>query len=105
MKGVLGSAVGNSQAIQALLVVLSATAGCTDIIGFLGLSGLVTAHPNDPDHIERATDQHQSLQGAEPRRRQRRDDHDRVDHALVDHPQNEEDRDERGQDQDRRAAE
>jgi hypothetical protein len=30
--------------VQALLVVLSVTAGCTDIISFLGLNGLFTAH-------------------------------------------------------------
>jgi uncharacterized membrane protein YoaK (UPF0700 family) len=34
----------NSPAVQALLVVLSLTAGCTDVIGFLGLNGLFTAH-------------------------------------------------------------
>jgi uncharacterized membrane protein YoaK (UPF0700 family) len=33
-----------SRAGQALLVVLSVVAGCTDIIGFLGLHGLFTAH-------------------------------------------------------------
>jgi uncharacterized membrane protein YoaK (UPF0700 family) len=33
-----------SRAVQALLVVLSVTAGCTDIISFLGLDGLFTAH-------------------------------------------------------------
>ena len=31
-------------AVQALLVALSVTAGCTDVIGFLGLGGLFTAH-------------------------------------------------------------
>lgn len=36
--------VDNSRAVQALLIVLSVTAGCTDIIGFLGLNGLFTAH-------------------------------------------------------------
>jgi uncharacterized membrane protein YoaK (UPF0700 family) len=41
---VLGSPVGNSHGVQALLVVLSVTAGCTDVIGFLGLNGLFTAH-------------------------------------------------------------
>jgi uncharacterized membrane protein YoaK (UPF0700 family) len=30
--------------VQALLVLLSVTAGCTDIISFLGLNGLFTAH-------------------------------------------------------------
>ena len=34
----------NSRAVQALLIVLSVTAGCTDIIGFLVLDGLFTAH-------------------------------------------------------------
>ena len=34
----------NSRAVQALLIVLSVTAGCTDIIGFLVLNGLFTAH-------------------------------------------------------------
>lgn len=34
----------DSRAAQALLVVLSVVAGCTDIIGFLGLNGLFTAH-------------------------------------------------------------
>lgn len=34
----------DSRAAQALLVVLSIVAGCTDIIGFLGLNGLFTAH-------------------------------------------------------------
>ena len=33
-----------SREVQALLVVLSVTAGCTDIISFLGLNGLFTAH-------------------------------------------------------------
>jgi uncharacterized membrane protein YoaK (UPF0700 family) len=33
----------NSRAVEALLIVLSVTAGCTDVIGFLGL-GLFTAH-------------------------------------------------------------
>jgi hypothetical protein len=36
--------VDNSRAAQALLIVLSVTAGCTDIIGFLVLNGLFTAH-------------------------------------------------------------
>jgi uncharacterized membrane protein YoaK (UPF0700 family) len=31
-------------AVQALLVVLSVTAGCTDVIGYLGLNGLFTSH-------------------------------------------------------------
>jgi uncharacterized membrane protein YoaK (UPF0700 family) len=34
----------NSRAVQALLIVLSVTAGCTDVIGFLVLNGLFTAH-------------------------------------------------------------
>jgi uncharacterized membrane protein YoaK (UPF0700 family) len=34
----------SSRAVRALLIVLSVTAGCTDIIGFLGLDGLFTAH-------------------------------------------------------------
>jgi len=34
----------DSLKVQALLVVLSVTAGCTDIISFLGLDGLFTAH-------------------------------------------------------------
>ena len=34
----------NSRLVQPLLFVLSVTAGCTDIIGFLGLNGLFTAH-------------------------------------------------------------
>jgi uncharacterized membrane protein YoaK (UPF0700 family) len=33
-----------SREVQALLVVLSVTAGCTDIISFLGLNGLFAAH-------------------------------------------------------------
>src|SRR5260221_4923120 len=37
-------AIDSSRAIRALLIVLSITAGCTDIIGFLGLNGLFTAH-------------------------------------------------------------
>jgi uncharacterized membrane protein YoaK (UPF0700 family) len=36
--------VDNSRAVQALLIVLSVTAGCTDIIGFLVLDGRFTAH-------------------------------------------------------------
>jgi uncharacterized membrane protein YoaK (UPF0700 family) len=36
--------VDNRGAVQALLIVLSVTAGCTDITGFLGLDGLFTAH-------------------------------------------------------------
>src|ERR1700704_2822011 len=39
-----GPGIDRSRAIQALLIVLSVTAGCTDIIGFLGLDGLFTAH-------------------------------------------------------------
>jgi uncharacterized membrane protein YoaK (UPF0700 family) len=38
------SSVRNRRAVQALLVVLSIIAGCTDVIGFLGLDGLFTAH-------------------------------------------------------------
>lgn len=34
----------DSRAVQALLLVLSITAGCTDVISFLGLDGLFTAH-------------------------------------------------------------
>jgi uncharacterized membrane protein YoaK (UPF0700 family) len=34
----------DSRTAQALLIVLSVIAGCTDIIGFLGLDGLFTAH-------------------------------------------------------------
>jgi uncharacterized membrane protein YoaK (UPF0700 family) len=34
----------NSRAVQALLIVLSVTAGGTDVIGFLVLNGLFTAH-------------------------------------------------------------
>jgi uncharacterized membrane protein YoaK (UPF0700 family) len=41
---VSGPSVDNWRAVQALLIVLSVTAGCTDIIGFLGLNGLFTAH-------------------------------------------------------------
>jgi uncharacterized membrane protein YoaK (UPF0700 family) len=33
-----------SRAVRVLLIVLSVTAGCTDVIGFLGLNGLFTAH-------------------------------------------------------------
>ena len=33
----------NSRAVQALLIVLSVIAGCTDIIGFLGLNGLFSS--------------------------------------------------------------
>jgi uncharacterized membrane protein YoaK (UPF0700 family) len=36
--------VDNSRAVQGLLFVLSVTAGCTDVIGFLVLNGLFTAH-------------------------------------------------------------
>jgi uncharacterized membrane protein YoaK (UPF0700 family) len=36
--------VDNSRAVQALLIVLSVTAGCTDVVGFLVLNGLFTAH-------------------------------------------------------------
>jgi uncharacterized membrane protein YoaK (UPF0700 family) len=36
--------VDNWRAVQALLIVLSVTAGCTDIIGFLGLDQLFIAH-------------------------------------------------------------
>jgi uncharacterized membrane protein YoaK (UPF0700 family) len=36
--------VERSRSVQALLVVLSVIAGCTDVIGFLGLDGLFTAH-------------------------------------------------------------
>src|SRR5260221_2648789 len=36
--------IDSSRAVRALLIVLSITAGCTDIIGFLGLNGLLTAH-------------------------------------------------------------
>jgi uncharacterized membrane protein YoaK (UPF0700 family) len=36
--------VDDSRAVQALLIVLSVTAGSTDIIGFLSLNGLFTAH-------------------------------------------------------------
>jgi uncharacterized membrane protein YoaK (UPF0700 family) len=44
--GPLAPAPGNdrSRAIRALLIVLSITAGCADVIGFLGLNGLLTAH-------------------------------------------------------------
>jgi uncharacterized membrane protein YoaK (UPF0700 family) len=35
---------GDSFAVQALVILLSVTAGSTDIIGFLGLNGLFTAH-------------------------------------------------------------
>ena len=38
------SASVESRAVRALLVVLSVVAGSTDIIGFLGLNGLFTAH-------------------------------------------------------------
>jgi uncharacterized membrane protein YoaK (UPF0700 family) len=40
----LAPPAGNSRAVPALLIVLSVIAGCTDIIGFLGLNGLFTAH-------------------------------------------------------------
>jgi uncharacterized membrane protein YoaK (UPF0700 family) len=36
--------VSHTCAVQTLLVVLSVIAGCTDVIGFLGLNGLFTAH-------------------------------------------------------------
>jgi uncharacterized membrane protein YoaK (UPF0700 family) len=36
--------VDNSRAVQAMLIVLSVTAGCADVIGFLVLNGLFTAH-------------------------------------------------------------
>jgi len=38
------AAAVESREVQALLVVLSVTAGCTDIISFLGLNGLFIAH-------------------------------------------------------------
>lgn len=38
------AASADSREVQALLIVLSVVAGCTDIIGFLGLNGLFTAH-------------------------------------------------------------
>jgi uncharacterized membrane protein YoaK (UPF0700 family) len=37
-------ALVESRELRALLIVLSITAGCTDIISFLGLNGLFTAH-------------------------------------------------------------
>src|SRR5258708_27498128 len=37
-------AIDSSRAIRALRIVLNITAGCTDIIGFLGLNRLFTAH-------------------------------------------------------------
>jgi uncharacterized membrane protein YoaK (UPF0700 family) len=40
--------VDNSRAVQALLIVLSVTAACTDVIGFLVLNGLFTAHQIAP---------------------------------------------------------
>jgi|SRR5579862_1424315 uncharacterized membrane protein YoaK (UPF0700 family) len=42
-RGRIDDTVDNRR-LQALLVVLSVTAGCTDIISFLGLNGLFTAH-------------------------------------------------------------
>jgi uncharacterized membrane protein YoaK (UPF0700 family) len=36
--------LGNWRAVQVLLILLSVTAGCTDIIGFLGLNQLFLAH-------------------------------------------------------------
>jgi uncharacterized membrane protein YoaK (UPF0700 family) len=36
--------INKTPAVRALLVTLSVTAGCTDVIGFLGLNGLFTAH-------------------------------------------------------------
>jgi uncharacterized membrane protein YoaK (UPF0700 family) len=44
MASVSAPSVDNSGAVRALLVVLSVTAGCTDVIGFFGLNGLFTAH-------------------------------------------------------------
>jgi uncharacterized membrane protein YoaK (UPF0700 family) len=44
MGWVLAPPVDNSRAVQALLIVPSVTAGCTDVIGFLVLNGLFTAH-------------------------------------------------------------
>ena len=38
------SSVDNARAVEALLLVLSLIAGCTDVIGFLGLNGLFTSH-------------------------------------------------------------
>jgi uncharacterized membrane protein YoaK (UPF0700 family) len=35
---------GRRVAVQALLIVLSLTAGCSDVIGLMGLNGLFTAH-------------------------------------------------------------
>src|SRR5260370_26982242 len=43
-RGVSTPSIDNRCAVQALLIVLSVTAGCTDITGFLGLDGLFTAH-------------------------------------------------------------
>jgi len=42
--GIKTQSVDHPRAVQALLIVLSVTAGCTDIIGFLGLNHLFTAH-------------------------------------------------------------
>jgi uncharacterized membrane protein YoaK (UPF0700 family) len=39
-----GPSIRNTWAVQVLLVVLSVTAGCTDVISFLGLHGLFAAH-------------------------------------------------------------
>ncbi len=36
--------LARTPAVRTLLIVLSVTAGCTDVIGFLGLHGLFTAH-------------------------------------------------------------
>jgi uncharacterized membrane protein YoaK (UPF0700 family) len=41
---VTATSIDRSRAVRTLLIVLSVIAGCTDVIGFLGLNGLFTAH-------------------------------------------------------------
>ena len=42
--GVSGTPIGNARTLLVLVVVLSLTAGCADVIGFLVFNGLFTAH-------------------------------------------------------------
>jgi uncharacterized membrane protein YoaK (UPF0700 family) len=44
MASASASSGDNRRAVEALLIVLSIIAGCTDVIGFLGLNGLFTSH-------------------------------------------------------------
>jgi len=42
--GVSGTPIGNARTLLVLVIVLSLTAGCADVIGFLVFNGLFTAH-------------------------------------------------------------